>query len=199
MTNRSVSYYSVLLIPTLNLGERALIHSGTVVGSDGFGQAPDEGRWLKIPQIGRVVIGNDVEIGANSTIDRGAIGETVIEDGVRLDNLVQIGHNVRVGAHTAMAARVGISGSTTIGRHCMIGGQAGLGGHLEICDRVIIAGGAEVRQSIDQPGVYASGGPLEPMRRWYKNAVRFRELNDMAKRLRKLEQRLAQLDKTEQD
>ncbi len=176
------------------IGKRVLIHPGAVIGSDGFGQADDGGRWLKIPQVGRVIIGDDVEIGANVCIDRGAIADTVIEDGVKLDNLVHIAHNVRIGADTVIAALSGIAGSTTLGRHCMLGGEVGVVGHITIADNVVLTGRADVRQSIKEPGVYASGTPLEPLREWHRNQARFRQLDDMARQLKKLEKRLAELE-----
>ena len=179
------------------VGERALIHPGAVIGSDGFGQANDNGRWLKIPQVGHVLIGDDVEIGANTTIDRGSIGDTVIEDGVKLDNLIHIAHNVRVGAHTVMAALSGIAGSTTIGRNCMIGGSVGISGHLTIADNVTLTGRTTVLQSIKEPGVYSSGTPVEPNRQWHKNYTRFKQLDEMAKRIKALEKQIATLEKKE--
>lgn len=176
------------------IGKRVLIHPGAVIGSDGFGQADDGGRWRKIPQVGRVLVGDDVEIGANVCIDRGAIADTVIEDGVKLDNLVHIAHNVRIGADTVIAALSGIAGSTTLGRHCMLGGEVGVVGHITIADNVVLTGRADVRQSITEPGVYASGTPLEPLREWHRNQARFRQLDAMARRLKQLEKRLAELE-----
>lgn len=172
------------------IGNQALIHPGVVIGGDGFGQANDNGVWLKIPQIGRVVIGDDVEIGANTTIDRGAIEDTMIGDNVKLDNLIQIAHNVHIGSHTVMAACVAVAGSTHIGRNCAIGGAAGIVGHIEITDNVQITGMSLVSHSIREAGVYSSGTPLEPNRLWHKNAVRFKQLNEMAKRIKELESRL---------
>ncbi len=185
---------NVTIQPGCVIGERVLIHPGAVIGSDGFGQADDDGRWLKIPQIGRVIIGDDVEIGANVCIDRGAIADTVIEDGVKLDNLVHIAHNVRIGADTVIAALSGIAGSTTLGRHCMLGGEVGIVGHITIADNVVLTGRADVRQSIREPGVYASGTPLEPVREWHRNQARFRQLDEMARTLKKLEKRIAELE-----
>jgi UDP-3-O-[3-hydroxymyristoyl] glucosamine N-acyltransferase len=177
------------------LGQRVLIHPGAVVGSDGFGQANDNGRWIKIPQIGRAIIGDDVEIGANTTIDRGSIGDTVIEEGVKLDNLIHIAHNVRVGAHTVMAAGTGIAGSTTIGRNCMIGGSVGISGHLTIADNVTLTGRTTVLQSVKEPGsVYSSGTPAEPNKQWHKNYTRFKQLDEMAKRIKMLEKLVAKLE-----
>ncbi len=172
------------------VGERALFHPGVVVGADGFGIANDKGRWVKVPQLGRVVIGNDVELGANTTVDRGAIEDTIIEDGVKIDNQVQIAHNVRIGAHTAIAGCAGIAGSAKIGRHCAIAGGVGIAGHLEIADGVQITAMALVTKSISQPGVYSSGTPLQPNDEWHKNFARFRRLDEMARRLRALEKKI---------
>jgi UDP-3-O-[3-hydroxymyristoyl] glucosamine N-acyltransferase len=179
------------------VGARSIIHSGAVIGADGFGFAPEAGKWLKIPQIGRVVIGDDVEIGANTTIDRGAIEDTVIGDGVKLDNQVQIGHNCRIGAHTAIAGCVGIAGSTTIGRHCMIGGAAMIGGHLSIADRVIVAGSTVVTKSIGAPGTYLSVIPAEEAREWRRIVAHLRSLARLTDRLRELDRRVRQLEQEE--
>lgn len=172
------------------IGARARIHAGVVVGSDGFGFANDQGHWRKVAQLGGVQIGDDVEIGANTTIDRGAIEDTVIEDGVKLDNQIQIAHNVRIGADTAIAGCVGIAGSTTIGRRCAIGGGVGIVGHLQIADGVTITAMSLVTGSVKEPGLYSSGTPLEPNERWHRNCVRFKQLDDMARRLRHLEKEL---------
>lgn len=177
----------VNLYANCKLGRRVIVHSGVVIGADGFGFAPHEGRWLKIPQIGRVLIGDDVEIGANTTIDRGALDDTVIEEGVKLDNQVQIGHNVRIGAHSAVAGCTGIAGSTTIGRHCMIGGAAMIGGHLHIADRVIVSGGTWVTRSIEEAGMYGSVIPATPSREWRRTVAHLRNLDRMNERLRRLE------------
>ncbi len=179
---------SVTLCHEVGIGERCLLHPGAVIGADGFGLAPDRGEWIKVPQIGSVQIGNDVEIGASTTIDRGAIGDTVIGDGVKLDNQVQIAHNVRIGAHTAMAGCAGVAGSTTIGQRCMIGGMVGIAGHLTICDDVMLTGLSFVSSSIRKPGYYSSGLPIDETARFRKNAARFYQLDDMARRLRRLEQ-----------
>jgi UDP-3-O-[3-hydroxymyristoyl] glucosamine N-acyltransferase len=169
------------------LGKRVIVHSGVVIGADGFGYAPHEDQWLKIPQIGRALIGDDVEIGANTTIDRGALDDTVIEEGVKLDNQIQIGHNVRIGAHTAVAGCTGIAGSTTIGKHCMIGGAAMIGGHLHIVDRVVISGGTWVTRSIEEAGMYGSVIPATPVREWRRTVAHLRGLDRMNERLRRLE------------
>lgn len=174
------------------IGDRALVHPGVVIGSDGFGIANDQGRWIKVPQLGGVRIGDDVEIGANTTVDRGALEDTVLEDGVKLDNQIQVAHNVHIGAHTAIAGCVGIAGSTRIGRHCAIGGGAGILGHLEIVDNVQITAMSLVTKSIREPGVYSSGTPLQPNELWHKNFARFRQLDDMARRLRALEKQIHQ-------
>lgn len=170
------------------LGRRVRIHPGAVLGADGFGFAPDDGRWEKIPQLGNVMVGDDVEIGANTTIDRGALDDTVIEDGVKLDNLIQVAHNVHIGAHTAVAGCVGIAGSARIGRHCAIGGGAGIIGHVEIADRVTITAMSLVTRSITEPGVYGSGIPHAPMRQWNRSLARLRQLDDLARRIGQLEQ-----------
>jgi len=181
----------VTLLDGVRIGRRCIVHPGAVIGADGFGFAEDfaHGGWVKVPQVGTVVIGDDVEIGANTTIDRGAIEDTVIEDGVKIDNLVQIAHNVRVGAHTAMAARTGIAGSTTIGKRCMIGGGVGIIGHLSICDDVILQVRSLVAQSIDKPGMYGGTLPADDAARWRRNAARFRQLDELAKRVRALERK----------
>ena len=175
------------------LGERVLIQAGAVIGGDGFGFANDGGRWVKIPQLGRVVIGDDVEVGANSTIDRGAIDDTVVEEGVKIDNLVMVAHNVHIGAHSAAAGCVGIAGSARIGRHCTLAGGVGIVGHLEIADGVHVTGMSMVTHAIHESGVYSSGTPLMENREWRKSSVRFKQLDDMARRLRELEKQLEAL------
>ena len=172
------------------IGARCIVHSGAVIGADGFGIAKDDGVWIKIPQIGRALIGDDVEIGANTTIDRGALDDTVIEDGVKLDNQIQIAHNVRIGACTAIAGCVGIAGSTRIGRHCMLGGAAMILGHLTIADHVTISSGTLITKSIDEPGTYTGVYPFSSHPRWLKNAAHLRQLDDLAKRVRELEERV---------
>ncbi len=175
----------VTLVTRVRLGARVLVHPGAVLGADGFGIAMDQGAWLKVPQLGGVVIGDDCEIGANTTIDRGAIEDTVLEEDVRLDNQIQIAHNVRVGAHTAMAGCVAVAGSTRIGRYCLIGGAAGIVGHIEICDRVVVTAMSLVTASIREPGEYSSGTPLMDNRTWRRNAARFRQLDALFRRLRR--------------
>jgi UDP-3-O-[3-hydroxymyristoyl] glucosamine N-acyltransferase len=177
----------VTLGPGTRIGRRCILQPGCVIGADGFGHAPDRDGYVKVPQVGSVVIGDDVEVGSNSTIDRGAIGDTVIGDGVKIDNLVQVGHNVRIGEHTVIAGCVGVSGSVTIGRRCMLGGQVGVTGHLEICDDVALTGRTMVASSILKPGVYSSGLTADDAARFRRNAVRFNQLDELAKRLRRLE------------
>ena len=187
----SVLTANVTVASGCKIGERNLIHPGVVIGADGFGQAMDNGNWIKVPQLGSVVIGDDVEIGANTTIDRGAIEDTVIEDNVKLDNQIQVAHNVIIGAHTAIAGCTAIAGSTKIGKHCRIAGMVGIVGHLEIADNVTITAKSLVSGSIKKAGVYSAGTPLEPSQQWRKNTIRFKQLDDMAKRLNKLEKQLS--------
>ena len=188
----------VVVYADCHIGASCMLHAGVVIGADGFGNAweadGDGGRWIKVPQVGRVIIGDDVEIGANTTIDRGAIDDTVIEDGVRLDNLIMIAHNVHVGAHTAIAACTGIAGSTRIGRYCRIGGAVGIAGHLTLADHVEISGKTLITKSISQPGVYSGGYPFEESRQWRRNAIQIRHLDAMARQVKLLEKRLAQLE-----
>lgn len=183
-------YPRVVIYRGCVIGDNLIAHSGAVIGADGFGFAMEEGRWNKIPQIGRVVIGDDVEIGANTTIDRGALNDTVIEDGVKLDNQIQVAHNVRIGAHTAIAGCVGIAGSTTIGRYCRIGGSAGILGHLQIADHVEIAAFTLIGKSIREAGSYAAIFPFSRAEDWRKNTVHLRHLDDLARRIKTLEQEL---------
>jgi UDP-3-O-[3-hydroxymyristoyl] glucosamine N-acyltransferase len=191
-------YANVTIYHDCVIGERTIVHSGAVIGADGFGLAWENGRWNKIPQIGRVVLGDDVEVGANTTIDRGALDDTVIEEGVKLDNQIQIGHNCQIGAHTAIAGCVGIAGSTRIGRYCRIGGSAMIGGHLEIVDGVEISGGTSIAKSILKPGTYTSLFPVSPHREWLKNASHLRHLDEVIRRVRDLERRLAELQGNKQ-
>jgi UDP-3-O-[3-hydroxymyristoyl] glucosamine N-acyltransferase len=186
-------YPRVVVYPRSAIGPRTIVHSGAVIGADGFGMAEQDGRWLKIPQLGRVVVGADVEIGANTTIDRGAIGDTVIDDDVKLDNQIQVGHNCHIGAHTAIAGCVGIAGSTTIGRNCKIGGAAMISGHLEIADGTVITAATGVFESIRSPGVYTGSFPALPHREWKRVAAAARRLRSILERLRALER--AQSDK----
>jgi UDP-3-O-[3-hydroxymyristoyl] glucosamine N-acyltransferase len=168
----------VSLYPDVELGARCLVHAGAVIGADGFGLAPDGGTWVKIPQVGSVRIGDDVEIGANTTVDRGAIGDTVIGEGAKLDNQIQVGHNAIIGAHTAIAACTGISGSTTIGKRCMVGGMVGFAGHLTIADDVVITGYSLVSASIREPGSYSSGMPTVPTRAWRRMVAHLRRFGE---------------------
>ena len=169
------------------VGEDCIIHSGVVIGADGFGFALENGTWLKIEQLGAVQIGNQVEIGANSCIDRGALGDTVLEDGVKLDNLIQIGHNVHVGAHTAMAGCVGIAGSARIGAHCTLGGGAIVLGHLQLTDHVHISAASVVTRSLLQPGTYSGVFPIDTNEAWHKNAATLRQLHSLRERIKHLE------------
>ncbi|KQY51981.1 UDP-3-O-(3-hydroxymyristoyl)glucosamine N-acyltransferase [Lysobacter sp. Root494] len=178
----------VTLVTRVRIGQRVTVHPGAVLGSAGFGLAMEAGKWLNVPQLGGVVIGNDCEIGANTTIDRGAIDDTVLEEDVRLDNQIQIGHNVFIGAHTAMAGCAAVAGSARIGRYCLIGGAAGVLGHLEICDKVMITAMSLVTHSIREPGEYSSGTPLMDNRSWRKNAARFKQLDALARRIGKAQE-----------
>ncbi|MFF7708046.1 UDP-3-O-(3-hydroxymyristoyl)glucosamine N-acyltransferase [Pseudomonas sp. NPDC007930] len=180
----------VTLYHDVRIGKRVVIQAGAVLGGEGFGFANQKGVWQKIAQIGGVTIGDDVEIGVNTAVDRGALADTVLGNGVKLDNQIQIAHNVQVGDHTAMAACVGISGSTKIGRHCMLAGGVGLVGHIEICDNVFITGMTMVTRSITEPGSYSSGTAMQPAAEWRKSAARIRQLDDMSRRLVQVEKRL---------
>ncbi|HEX4325209.1 MAG TPA: UDP-3-O-(3-hydroxymyristoyl)glucosamine N-acyltransferase, partial [Burkholderiales bacterium] len=191
----TIIYPNVTIYPRVRIGARCIIHAGAVIGADGFGFANQDGRWVKIPQSGSVILGDDVEVGANTTIDRGALADTVIGEGVKLDNQIQIGHNVRIGEHTAIAACAGIAGSTTVGAYCSIGGAAMIHGHISVADRVTIGAGAMVRQAITEPGgVYGGTFPIAPVRDWLKNVSHLRNLDRMNERIRALEKRLADSD-----
>jgi UDP-3-O-[3-hydroxymyristoyl] glucosamine N-acyltransferase len=181
----------VTLNERCHVGSRCTLHSGVVIGADGFGFAPTEGRWEKIEQLGAVSIGDDVDIGANTCIDRGALGDTLIGNGVKLDNLIQIGHNVRIGDHTAIAGCVGIAGSAVIGRHCTFGGAAMIAGHLEIVDHTHISGGTLVSHSIRKPGHYTGVFPIDDNAAWEKNAATLRNLHRLRERVRGLEKAVA--------
>jgi UDP-3-O-[3-hydroxymyristoyl] glucosamine N-acyltransferase len=187
-----VLHSNVTLYARSVVGARTIIHAGAVIGSDGFGMAEEGGRWIKIPQVGRVVIGADCEIGANTTIDRGAIDDTVIEDDVKLDNQIQIGHNCVIGAHTAIAGCVGIAGSTRIGRNCKIGGAAMISGHLNIADNTVVSGSTGVFHSIDTAGVYTGAFPALPHREW-------QHVMSVTRRLRTLEARINALERSTGD
>ncbi len=184
---------NVTIYHDVEICNRVTIHSGTVIGSDGFGYAHEHGRWIKVPQLGSVVIHDDVEIGSCTSIDRGTIDNTVIEQGVKLDNQIQVGHNVVIGEHTAIAACTGISGSVKIGKHCRISGMVGFTGHFTVADNVAITGMTKVSKSIISPGVYSSGTGIEPHQKWRKNAVRFRELDQLARKLKKIEVEIQEL------
>lgn len=179
----SVLVARVTLVVRVRIGQRVRIHPGAVLGADGFGLAMDAGRWIKVPQLGGVVVGDDCEIGANTTIDRGALDDTVLEEDVRLDNQIQIGHNAVIGAHTAMAGCAAVAGSARIGRYCLIGGGAGVLGHIELCDRVIVTAMSLVTHSIREPGEYSSGTPIMDNRAWRRSAARFKQLDSLARRL----------------
>ena len=179
----------VTIYPYCVLGRRVIVNAGSVIGADGFGGVLDQGRWLKMPHVGRVVIGDDVEIGANTTVDRGAIDDTVIAEGVKIDNLVQIGHNVRIGAHTAIAGCVGIAGSATIGARCQLAGQTGIAGHLSICDDVVLTARALVANDITEPGVYSCTIPVEKFADWRRILARLKRLDILARRVNALQRR----------
>ena len=188
----------VTLYAGTRLGRRVIIHASSVVGSDGFGYAPDAGQWVKIPQLGGVQIADDCEIGAGTTIDRGALDDTRIGEGSKLDNQIQIAHNVQIGKHTVMAGCSAISGSSTVGDHCQIGGGAGLAGHLHMTDHVIVTGMTMVSHDIRQPGAYSSGISQQEARKWRKNVARLHHLDELARKVRALEKKLAELE-TEAD
>lgn len=183
---------SVVLGDGIRLGNNCLLHPGAVVGSDGFGLANDAGVWVKVPQMGSVIVEDDVEIGANTTIDRGAIHDTVIRQGVKLDNQIQVAHNVEIGEHTAIAACTGIAGSAKIGRHCTLAGGVGVVGHIETADSVHVTGMSILSHSIREPGVYSGGIFAMPHRQWQKNMARFKQLDKMARRISALEKELDQ-------
>lgn len=190
-------YANVTVYHDCSIGDRCILHAGVVIGGDGFGMAEEDRRWIKVPQIGRALVGNDVEIGANTTVDRGALGDTVIEDGVKLDNQIQVAHNVVIGAHTAVAACAGFAGSTKVGRHCKIGGAALIHGHIEICDGAVVAAGTMVRKSIETPGVYDGFFPALPHREWMKNLAHFQRLHELADTVRDLTRRMRALEEGE--
>lgn len=188
----------VSLYANSKVGERAILHSGCVIGSDGFGYARHrDGSWEKIPQIGRAILGDEVEIGANVTIDRGAMDDTVIGNGVKLDNMVHIAHNVRLGEHTAMAGQSGVAGSSTVGRRVMVGGQSGVLGHIEIADDVVLSGRSLASKSVSEACMLSSALPAQNQAEWNRNSVHLRHLDEMAKRIRALEKKLEELEKPE--
>jgi UDP-3-O-[3-hydroxymyristoyl] glucosamine N-acyltransferase len=178
---------NVFIGPGVVFGARCVVQPGAVIGADGFGFAPERGTWVKVPQVGSVLVGDDVEIGANTTIDRGALGDTVIEEGVKLDNLIMIAHNCRIGAHSALAGQSAIAGSSVLGKRCMLGGRAGVTGHVTLCDDVVVMGTSFISHSINKPGVYSSALPSEEAGVWRRLVARFKRLDSMAKRLRAVE------------
>lgn len=182
-----ILHANVVMYHDVVIGDQCILHSGCVLGADGFGFAPDSGRWVKIAQLGGVRIGNEVEIGANTTIDRGALGNTLIGNGVKLDDQVMVAHNVEIGDNCAIAATSGIAGSTKLGKNCTVAGCVGIIGHLELTDGVHITAMTLVTRSISEPGAYSSGTAMMPANEWRKSATRFRQLDDMARRLKKLE------------
>jgi UDP-3-O-[3-hydroxymyristoyl] glucosamine N-acyltransferase len=179
-------YANVTVYHHCIVGNDVIIHSGAVVGADGFGMAPKDGKWLKIPQTGRAIIGNDVEIGANTTIDRGALDDTIIEDGVKLDNQIQIGHNVRIGANSALAGCVGVAGSANIGRNCTVGGGAVILGHLEIADHVHVSAATLITKSISKPGTYTGAYPFSEHKQWSRSASTLRHLDELSRQIKDL-------------
>lgn len=179
---------NISIVKNVRIGSRGLFHPGVVIGADGFGNAMTADGWVKVPQLGGVQVGDDVEIGANTTIDRGAIGDTVIEDGVRIDNLCMIAHNVRIGQHSALAAMTGIAGSTIIGKRCMFAGQTGTVGHITVCDDVVVAAKTFLSKDVSEPGTYAASFPADKARSWAKQLARFRRLGSLIERVRKLEE-----------
>lgn len=189
----------VTVLDDCQIGARCVIAPGVVIGSDGFGLVNDQGRWRRVPQLGRVIIGDDVDIGANTTIDRGTLDDTIIADGVKLDNLIQIAHNVEIGAHSAIAGCAGLAGSSIVGKHCTLGGGVGLAGHLTLADGVHITGMSMVTRSIHQPGVYSAGTPLDTNARWHKNAARFKQLDRIAHQLQALELRFDAAEKSDEE
>ena len=180
-------YPNVTVLDGCEIGENCILHSGVVIGADGFGFVPEEEHYVKVPQVGRVVIGNDVEIGANTTVDRGAIENTIIGDGVKLDNQIQIAHNVVIGNHTVISAGTAIAGTTKIGKHCLIGGCVAIRDNIEITDNVILTGRTPVSRSLTEPGSYSSSTPIDDTRNWRKNSARFRTLDSLARRVKQLE------------
>ena len=191
----SVLYPNVVVYRACKIGKRAVVQAGAVIGSDGFGFAKEGDSWVKIPQIGRVVIGDDVEIGANTSIDRGALDDTILGDGVKLDNQIQIAHNVVIGQHTAMAGCVGVAGSTRIGQRCTIGGAGMIVGHLDLADDVHVSAGTMVTKSLRQPGQYTSIFPLESHAEWLQNAAQIKRLAKLAERVSELEEKLELMEK----
>jgi len=180
----------VTILHNVHIGSRCRILSGAVIGSDGFGLVQEQGAWTHVPHLGRVIIGDDVDIGANTTVDRGTLADTQIMDGVKIDNLVQIAHNVVIGRHSAIAGCAGLAGSSVVGEYCLLAGGVGLAGHLQLADRVHVTGMSMVTKSIQQSGVYSSGTPLDDNKQWRRNAARFKTLDSMARRLGLIERHL---------
>ena len=187
---QSKIYPNVSIYHNCQLGERTIIHANSVIGSDGFGNAPYQGKWVKIPQIGKVIIGDDVEIGSSTSIDRGALSDTIINDGVKIDNQCQIAHNVIIGEHTAIAGGANVAGSTKIGKSCIIGGCVAMNGHLTIVDNVVITGDSMVMRDISEPGIYSSGVPAIKNRQWRKNTAYRLKIDDLFQRVKQLEKQL---------
>jgi UDP-3-O-[3-hydroxymyristoyl] glucosamine N-acyltransferase len=187
-------YPNVTIYHDCIIGERVIIHANTVIGSDGFGNAPYKGKWAKIPQIGTVIIGDDVEIGSSSTIDRGALSDTIIHDGVKIDNQCQIAHNVVIGEHTAIAGGSNIAGSTQVGKNCILGGSVAMNGHLTIVDNVVITGDSMVMRNISEAGIYSSGVPAIKNTQWRKNTAHTLKIGDLYKRVKQLEKQLQEKD-----
>jgi len=188
--DNSFIYPNVTILHEVEIGQRCIVHSGTVIGSDGFGYAYEAEGWLKIPQVGTVIVGNDVEIGANTAIDRGAIENTVIADGVKLDNQIHIAHNVRIGENSVVAASCGFAGSTTVGKNCMFGGMVATSGHIELADGVVIMGHSSVTKTIKEAGSYSSTLPVSPAHEWRRHVGRFKRLDGLTKRVAKCEAQL---------
>lgn len=186
----------VVMYEKVKVGSRCILHSGAVIGADGFGFAPrGDGSWEKIPQIGHVVLGDNVEIGANTAIDRGALDDTVVENGVKLDNLIQVAHNCRVGENSAMAALAGMAGSSRLGKRTMVGGQAGIMGHIDVCDDVVVSARSFVSKSVSEKGMYTSAIAAQPHHEWLRNAVHLKHLDEMAGRIRALEKKIDEMEK----
>lgn len=189
---------NVTIYADSHIGDRTIIHSGAVIGSDGFGNVSSQGQWSRMPQLGRTIIGDDVDIGANTTIDCGALGDTIIGNGVKLDNQIQIAHNVKIGDHTAMAAQVGVAGSTQIGKHCMLGGKAGVNGHIQLCDRTFVTASSNISKTVSQPGVYASHFPADQHKTWIKMLATFKQLPLLHKKIKKIEKMFLSTDGNEE-
>ncbi|HEY9030905.1 MAG TPA: UDP-3-O-(3-hydroxymyristoyl)glucosamine N-acyltransferase [Kangiella sp.] len=195
----TIIYPNTVIYHAVQIGRDCIIHANVVIGSDGFGYANDQGEWVKIPQVGSVVIGDSVEIGAHTAIDRGALENTIIGTGVKLDNHIHIAHNVVIGDYTAVAGCTAIAGSTTVGKHCTIAGRVSIIGHLKVCDKAHITATTFVNKSITEPGAYSSGTTFQTNKEWHKSAVRFRQLDEMWRKLKQLEKELGQLKDSRDD